>query len=99
MQFEERVDGYYRSIILQTSEWVNLIYNTHMSAKKSILMNENQQKAVNHKAGPLLVVAGAGTGKTRTLVERMGWSWMSGISTPATAEPKAIVATMVSKPA
>ncbi|MDT5062853.1 MAG: ATP-dependent helicase UvrD/PcrA [Acidobacteriota bacterium] len=34
-------------------------------------LNESQYKAVITTAGPLLIVAGAGTGKTRTLVYRM----------------------------
>src|ERR1700760_4737687 len=36
-------------------------------------LNEDQCKAVTHQAGPLLVLAGAGTGKTRTLVARAAW--------------------------
>jgi len=33
-------------------------------------LNEAQRRAVAHGTGPLLIVAGAGTGKTRVLVER-----------------------------
>ena len=33
-------------------------------------LTANQQAAVDHARGPLLIVAGAGTGKTRVLVER-----------------------------
>lgn len=35
-------------------------------------LNKNQQKVIAHKNGPLLVVAGAGTGKTRVIVEKVG---------------------------
>jgi DNA helicase-2/ATP-dependent DNA helicase PcrA len=36
-------------------------------------LNEQQRRAATHECGPLLVLAGAGTGKTRTLVARAAW--------------------------
>ncbi|MDR2756589.1 MAG: ATP-dependent helicase [Planctomycetaceae bacterium] len=36
-------------------------------------LNQEQQKAVSHSGGPLLIIAGAGTGKTKTLVHRVAW--------------------------
>jgi DNA helicase II / ATP-dependent DNA helicase PcrA len=36
-------------------------------------LNEQQRRAATHPGGPLLVLAGAGTGKTRTLVARAAW--------------------------
>ena len=36
-------------------------------------LNEQQRRAATHRGGPLLVLAGAGTGKTRTLVARAAW--------------------------
>ncbi len=37
----------------------------------SFKLNLEQQRVVDHRGGPLLVVAGPGTGKTRTITERM----------------------------
>jgi DNA helicase-2/ATP-dependent DNA helicase PcrA len=42
-------------------------------------LNEDQRRAVTHEAGPLLVLAGAGTGKTRTLVARAAWLRSQGV--------------------
>ena len=42
-------------------------------------LNRAQRAAVTHPGGPLVVVAGAGTGKTRTLTRRFGWLVEQGI--------------------
>ncbi|MDZ7806905.1 MAG: ATP-dependent helicase [Gracilimonas sp.] len=44
------------------------------------LLNDRQLEAVFHDKGPALVVAGAGTGKTRTLVHRVARLVESGVS-------------------
>jgi DNA helicase II / ATP-dependent DNA helicase PcrA len=36
-------------------------------------LDEQQRRAVTYEAGPLLVLAGARTGKARTLVARAAW--------------------------
>jgi DNA helicase II / ATP-dependent DNA helicase PcrA len=45
-------------------------------------LNENQRRAATHQSGPLLVLAGAGTGKTRTLVARAAWLRAQGMPAP-----------------
>ena len=50
-------------------------------------LNEEQHQAVTHAGGPLLILAGAGTGKTRTLVARAAWLAAQGV--PAQPDPAA----------
>ena len=43
-------------------------------------LNPEQQRAATHESGPLLILAGAGTGKTRTIVARITWLVSQGIA-------------------
>lgn len=49
-------------------------------------LNPDQEEAVYHPGGPLLVVAGAGSGKTRVLTQRVAWLMSQGV------HPQAILA-------
>src|SRR4051795_13087049 len=42
-------------------------------------LNDEQRAAATHAGGPLLVLAGAGTGKTTTLCARVAWLVSSGV--------------------
>lgn len=42
-------------------------------------LNDPQKAAVTHLGGPLLIVAGAGSGKTRTLTRRFEWLVAQGV--------------------
>ena len=52
-------------------------------------LNRAQEAAVTHADGPLVVVAGAGTGKTQAVVHRFAWLVDQGL--PGGADPRAHV--------
>jgi DNA helicase-2/ATP-dependent DNA helicase PcrA len=43
-------------------------------------LNKEQVQAVTHKNGPLLIIAGAGTGKTRVITQRIAWLINQGMA-------------------
>jgi len=52
-------------------------------AEKNIKLNKEQTAAVNHGEGPLLIIAGAGTGKTTVITERITRLITSEIISPS----------------
>ncbi len=52
--------------------------------KSSVLegLNEKQESAVTFGSGPLLIIAGAGTGKTTVLTRRISWLIEQGLAKP-----------------
>ncbi len=47
------------------------LMNEQLTSQKPVSLNNAQQDAVSHTEGPLLIIAGAGAGKTKTLTERI----------------------------
>ena len=43
-------------------------------------LNKEQVQAVTHKDGPLMIIAGAGTGKTRVITQRITWLINQGLA-------------------
>src|SRR6185295_2274468 len=73
--------------------WINIQVRSKvlafMAASSFERLNEMQRRAVEHgharpaksgwESGPLLIVAGAGTGKTNTLAHRVAWLVLAGV--------------------
>ena len=51
---------------------------------KNIQLNKEQKQAVEHGKGPLLIIAGAGTGKTTVITERIKWLISQKLAKPET---------------
>ncbi len=54
-----------------------------MDKTSNIKLNDEQQKAVKHGDGPLLIIAGAGTGKTTVITERIKYLIFSKKAKPS----------------
>jgi len=57
------------------------LYKTDEGVMDKILdgLNKEQLEAVTHRQGPLLIIAGAGTGKTTVITRRIAWLLSEGL--------------------
>ena len=65
---------------LKYNLFASTVNKPHEQVETTIQLNPEQQKAVHHSKGPLMIVAGPGTGKTRTLTHKIARLIKSGLN-------------------
>ena len=70
-------------VTLLLNDYMALCYDIpHMSEDFLSKLNDQQREAVTHIEGPLMIVAGAGTGKTTVVTHRIAWLIDQGHAKP-----------------
>ena len=69
-------------MIINESQQSFLQYPIQIEIMDKVLegLNKQQIQAVTHKDGPLMIIAGAGTGKTRVITQRIAWLVNQGLA-------------------
>ena len=65
------------------TDGAQLLYEYGSEESFLLSLNEEQKEAVLCVDGPVLILAGAGTGKTRTITSRMGYMIRRGLAFPS----------------
>lgn len=87
---KDKIDRYESSVKFDIDEFKKLVNlpeegaagEVRAGTTVSYSFSEEQTAAITHPEGPVMVIAGPGTGKTRVLTERIAWLIEEGVTEP-----------------